>query len=233
MIGCPVRNRAWILPVYLQHLTKLHYPADQVEFCFIINDCTDNTEQILQEFAAAYPARLLYDYSSLAGGWRRGSYHYGRLAFLRNRLLEAFLTSDCQYLFSIDSDILVPSHSLLQLIQADVDVISALVCNGEEIGDRLFYNIFEQINNCLLPIRDFSRQGVFPVDCTGAAYLIKKQVIASGVRYNACSGPEDIGFCQEVKKHGFSIFCDGRLECRHIMREEEIINPAAFINSIF
>lgn len=51
MIGCPVRNRAWILPQYLQHLTALVYPPDQVEYCFVINDSQDKTEALLQEFA--------------------------------------------------------------------------------------------------------------------------------------------------------------------------------------
>lgn len=218
MIGCPVRNRAWILPLYLQHLTALSYPSDQVEYCFVINDSQDETELILQEFARLFPVRLLYDNSSRPGGWQRGFYQFSRLAQLRNRLLDAFLQSDCHYLFSVDSDILVPPHALQQLLQAGKDMVSALVCNGAEIGDDQFYNIFNWENDRLLPIRNFPRNQVFPVDCTGAACLIKRRVIEAGVRYNSSWGPEDIGFCREVKKHGFAIFCHGSIECVHVMK---------------
>ena len=47
MIGCPVRNRAWILPDYLQHLRALKYPQEQIEYCFVINDSFDETRAIL------------------------------------------------------------------------------------------------------------------------------------------------------------------------------------------
>ena len=221
MIGCPVRNRAWILPHFLQNLTALVYPPEQIEYCFVINDCTDETELILQEFAHRFPARLLYDNSSRPGGWQRGSYRFSRLAELRNRLLDEFLHSDCAYLFSVDSDIMVPPAALQQLMQANKDIVSALVCNGEEIGDDQFYNVFQQVDERLIPIRDFPRQGIFPVDCTGAAYLIKRQVIAAGVRYNSRWGAEDIGFCKEAKQHDFAIFCHGAIECDHIMRNSQ------------
>lgn len=221
MIGCPVRNRAWILPHFLQNLTALVYPPEQIEYCFVINDCTDETELILQEFAHRFPARLLYDNSSRPGGWQRGSYQFSRLAELRNRLLEEFLHSNCTYLFSVDSDIMVPPATLQQLMQVDKDIVSALVCNGKEIGDDQFYNVFKQVGERLIPIRDFPRHGIFPVDCTGAAYLIKRQVISAGVRYNSHWGAEDIGFCKEAKQHGFAIFCHGAIECEHIMSNSQ------------
>lgn len=217
MIGCPVRNRAWILPQYLQHLTALDYPPEQVEYCFVINDSQDETEALLHAFARRFPARLLYDNSSRPGGWQRGYYQFGRLAELRNRLLEAFLQSECDYLFSVDSDILVPPQALQQLVQTGRDVVSALVCNGAGIGDDQFYNIFNWDDGRLLPIRQFPRDQVFPVDCTGAACLIKRRVIETGARYNSRWGSEDIGFCREVQKHGFAIFCHGGIECVHVM----------------
>lgn len=221
MIGCPVRNRAWILPDYLQHLRALKYPQEQIEYCFVINDSLDETEAILTAFARWFPTRLLYDNSSRPGGWERGHYQFSRLAELRNLLLEEFLRSPCDHLFSVDSDILVPPDCLQALMQADQDIVSALVCNGRQIGDDQFYNVFRLIDNQVKPIRDFPRDRLFPVDCTGAAYLIKRRVISAGVRYNSQWGPEDIGFCKEAKTHGFSIFCQGTVECSHIMENNQ------------
>ncbi len=224
MIGCPVRNRAWILPRYLDCLEKINTNTFLLQYCFIINDCSDHSLQILAEFACKQPGkvRLIDKNYDSPGGYRRGQYNFGRLAQLRNLLLEAFLKSDCDYLFSLDSDILVSAGTLTQLLVDDCDIVSALICNGHEIGDSSIYNILKRSSDgSYIHIRNFPRDRVFPVDCTGAAYLIKRTVIAAGVRYSGHRGGEDIAFCEAAASRGFNIFCDGRVECLHLMREGE------------
>jgi len=223
MIGCPVRNRAWILPYYLQSLKNLHKKDIELSYCFIINDCTDSSPQILAEFARIEPGRvrLINKDHSIPGGFRRGEYNLKRLAELRNILLQAFLESDNDYLFSVDSDILVPQDALIQLIEDDCDIVSALVCNGHEIGDPGIFNILRQkYDGSYVHIRDFPRDKIFPVDCTGAAYLIKRKVVEAGVCYSSRWGGEDIAFCKAAQALGFNIYCDGRVECQHCMQEK-------------
>lgn len=223
IIGCPVRNRAWILPCYLGCLEKLNKEGLEVNFCFIINDCTDASPQILAKFAQKEPGRvsIITKDHRVPGGFRRGEYNFNRLAELRNMLLQAFLHSDGDYLFSLDSDILVPENALNQLLHDNCDVVSALVCNGHELNDPGIYNILRQnANGSYIHIRDFPRDQVFPVDCTGAACLIKRAVIEAGVCYSGLGGGEDIAFCEMVLARGFNIYCDGRVECQHYMQEK-------------
>lgn len=224
MIGCPLRDRAWVLPRYLDCLQKLDKSQCQVQYAFIINDCSDHSPRILAGFAHEQPelVKLIEKNYNAPGGYRRGQYNFGRLAELRNLLLNVFLQSDCDYLFSLDSDILVPADTLTQLLSDDCDIVSALVCNGHEIGDDGIYNILKrESDGSYVHIRNFPRNRVFPVDCTGAAYLIKRSVIAAGVCYSSRHGGEDIAFCEDAAALGFNIFCDGRLECLHLMREGE------------
>lgn len=227
MIGCPIRNRAWVLPEYLKHITSLDYNPADLEFCFIINDSDDNTGSILEEFALQNPGkvRLVVQDFDLPGGYLRGQYNFSRLAFLRNRLLQEFLDSSCSHLFSIDSDILVPTCALKILLQDACDIVSALVCNGHEIGDKELFNIlYLDPDKGYLHMRDFPRSQLFRVECTGAACLIERGVIEdSGVRYSAARGPEDIGFCEDARRKGIEIFCDSRVECVHLMKEGEIL----------
>ncbi|NLO20976.1 MAG: glycosyltransferase [Syntrophomonadaceae bacterium] len=221
MIGCPVRNRAWILPAYLQSLEALDYPRESISYCFIINDCDDSTPVILRDFAQKYPGQVvLVDNNAGTRAYQRGQYSFKRLADLRNLLLMEFMRSDCDYLFSVDSDILVTPHSLTALMQNDCSIVSCLVCNGEVIGDRSCYNVLYQSDRGhYLHIRNFPRDRLFRVDCTGAAYLIKRRVISQlGIRYSALAGAEDIGFCEAARQKGVHIYCDGRLECTHVMK---------------
>lgn len=221
MIGCPVRNRAWILPRYLDSLQKLQYPEEYIEYCFIINDSTDETLQILTRFAQEQSSRVRLVTVNLgpARGHLRGEYSFSRLACLRNRLLDEFLRSSCDYLFSLDSDILVSPFALTCLLEARCEIISALVCNGHEVGDSNLFNILRwNEQGQLLHLKEFPRNRIFPVDCTGAAYLISRRVIEScGVRYSAQWGAEDIGFCQGAREKGIKIYCDSRIECEHVM----------------
>lgn len=222
MIGCPLRDRAWVLPRYLDSLEKLGKSQCQVQYAFIINDCSDHSPRILAEFSDRQPdmVRLIEKNYDAPGGYRRGQYNFGRLAQLRNLLLNVFLQSDCDYLFSLDSDILVPANTLTQLLTDDCDIVSALVCNGHEIGDDGIYNVLKrESDGSYVHIRNFPRDRIFPVDCTGAAYLIKRAVIAAGVRYSSRRGGEDIAFCEDAASRGFNIFCDGRVECSHLMQE--------------
>lgn len=224
MIGCPVRNRAWILPRYLQHLKKLEFPSEKIEYCFVINDCVDETLDILESFAyeQSSPVKLIRINFGQNQGHERGNYSFSRLASLRNLLLNGFLDSACDYLFSVDSDILLPPSALRCLLEDNCDIVSALVCNGHELGNQKIFNILSRKNGRWMHLLEFPRDRIFQVDCTGAAYLIKRGVIeAYGVRYSTAMGAEDIGFCQSASSKGIKIYCDGRIECNHIMREEQ------------
>ncbi|MDD3893546.1 MAG: hypothetical protein PHU36_00780 [Syntrophomonadaceae bacterium] len=223
LIGCPVRNRAWILPEYLECLENIDYPADKIKFCFIVNDSIDDTEAILTEFSrrSLSPVQIINTPDSKNNGHQRGTYRLEQLAKLRNLLLEKFFQSECEYLLSVDSDILVPPSIIRQLLSRDCLIISALVCNGHHINDSSIYNVMQKnpVGNYQY-MKDFPRDNIFRTDITGAAYLIHRSVIVTHrVYYSAKRGAEDIGFCEEARARGIPIFCDGTIECRHVMNE--------------
>lgn len=228
MIGCPVRNRAWILPRYLQALVHLDHPVHAREYCFIVNDCGDETEQVLSNFASSQitPVAIVVDNQPQSVDHHRGYYNFKRLAYLRNLLLKAFLASACDYLFSVDSDILVPPHALAVLLKDDVDIVSALVENGGAIGRDHIYNVLQRNRSGqLVHMQEIPHQTLFQVACTGAAYLIKRHVIENfSIRYASHYGAEDIGFCDAAQSKGIGMFCDSRIQCRHIMQESGYFN---------
>lgn len=223
LIGCPVRNRAWILPHYLEALKGLDYDEEDIEYCFIVNDSTDDTLDILRDFRFKSKSFVKIIICDLQGNTNhhRGYYSFFHLSILRNILLEEFLKSEAAYLLSVDSDIILPSHALKSLKAADCDIISALVCNGHEIGDARVYNILKRKPNGRYEyIRDFPTYEIFEVDCTGAAYLIKREVVKKYlVRYSASRGSEDIGFCEDAKAKGRRIWCNPTVIGRHEMIE--------------
>lgn len=220
LIGCPVRERGWILPRYLQCLLELDYPKNQIEYAFVVNDSTDDTLAILQEFArhSASPVRLVLQNMASRNSSFRGAYNIGNLVVLRNTLLKMFLKTNCNHLFSLDSDILVTPDSLNELIKLQMPVVSLLVRNDHHLGELGYYNISQLQGGRYRPIRDFPRDCLIPVDCTGAGYLINRWVIEEKeVRYHPHPQGEDAGFCDDARAKGVTIWCHTGLEGIHVM----------------
>jgi len=219
LIGCPVRNRGWILPRYLRSLLELEYPQHCIEYAFVVNDSTDDTLGILQEFARSSisPVHITIKNMGSRRPSSRGAYNIGNLAILRNILLQIFLSSECSHLFSVDSDILVTPDSLSALLRLNLPIVSLLVRNDHHLGDLGYYNISQLQGDHYRPVQDFPRGGVIQVDCTGAAYLIQRGVIEMGVRYYPHRQGEDVGFCEDARARGISIWCHTGVEGSHVM----------------
>lgn len=141
-LGCPVNpGREFVVPDYLQHLYQLDYPRDRIRVGFLVNhpEAQDATQllQLLRNFQAKTRTQYMdvtveevvgdYDYGSNMMG-RNQQRRFGYFAAIRNRWIE--LRGDCDYIYSVDSDILVPPHSLKQLLSRGKDIISLLIENG-------------------------------------------------------------------------------------------------------
>jgi hypothetical protein len=79
------------------------------------------------------------------------------------------------------------------------------VCNGEEIGDKECFNVLRWKDHNFCPSAMFAAVLCFP--WTAQERLSDKPCRGGG--WGALHdhwGPEDIGFCWQVQKQGFSIF---------------------------
>jgi hypothetical protein len=218
-VGAPVRNRAWVLYRYINALKRQNI---EMETCFIVNDSVDDTESIMRNNGFKVIVKNFGGDTSHA----RGKYSKNNLAILRNILLEEFLKSDCNFLFSVDTDIIIPDESLIKLINHNKDIVSMLIKNHPTLKA---HNIF--VNGTHLT--DVPA-GLIPVDMTGAVYLISRRVIEKGVKYSDHELGEDIPFCQMAKEKRFELFCDTRLKPIHVYNEnlELVAKTSSSINSL-
>lgn len=219
LIGCPVHNREWILPLYLKHLYDIDYPKDSISLCFILNDSKDKSKDILLNFKEKHSKEyrniiikeINYNMPDDLRQNRIKNKIYDRLSKVRNEFLNCIIDED--YVFSIDSDILVPKDSLLRLLNHNKDIISALVYNDP---NKVYPNILLIKNGKITHYFNFPKNSLFEVDITGAVYLLKSEVCQK-VRYSYHSFGEDVPFCLCAKKLGYKIWCDSSIYCNHIM----------------
>jgi len=140
LIACPVRDRAWILPHYLEHIYNIDYPKHLISMYFIINNSSDNSYKILEDFKLKhmseyvnieidrmYKPNLPIDarVKDIRDGF---TYHW--LCELRNKILNKCVEMKYDYLLSCDTDILVPSNIINGLIIDSKTICASLIYNG-------------------------------------------------------------------------------------------------------
>lgn len=240
MIGCPIQNREWILQEYLYHLYHLDYDKKQIHLYFVVNNSKDNSLQMLLDFEKVHHdkyAKITIEVKNnpyfvkdeRSKTVRRGSTYYW-LAELRNMLLDKCVASNCDYLLSCDSDIMLKPDVLKRLLAHNLPIVSGLVLNGHlKEPDRPWYytNMLKYVNGKPMHIRNYHIHNLhlvpygklLKIDFTGACILIKKEVCQK-TRYGYFYLGEDGAFCQSAIKAGYDIFGDISITTKHIMSEQ-------------
>lgn len=242
-IGSLVRNRAWILPDFLKHIEDIDYPKNLIDILFIVNDSTDDSLQILNNFKNKnknmYNKITIEIYNKNAPEDKRehklrSTFIYSHLANLRNYLLSKCKT---EKLLSVDSDILVQSNILNKLLESNKEVVSSLIYNGYELASEnpwVYPNImstnmqigekksYKHINNYYVKnSNELKTSKIIEVDLTGAVILIDKKIYKKAKYGNHIYG-EDAIFCENAKKLGYKVYCDLSVFSQHIMSEQQL-----------
>jgi hypothetical protein len=248
---CPISSRAWVLPHFLEHILNIDYPNHLIHFYFIINNSNDNSLALLKNFKAEYIAKFgdikieIYNSSDKfkddRSGEVRHKYTYNWLSELRNKGLKECVKSGCDYLFSCDCDILVPSNILKEFVSANVDVIASLIYNGYLFMPNGVGKDYKPIENAYKypNILNISKDGgyihitnyytknphkcdkekMLEIDATGAVSLISQRVCAIS-KYTYDSQGEDMSWSKTVRDAGYKLYCKPSVYSQHIMNEE-------------
>ena len=255
-LGCPIQSkRDWIIPYYLKHLTNLQYPKKKLHITFLYNHPTDeednqNALRILTDWQDEFSDK----YADINIWEAETNYHDGRVhgrffsffADIRNLWLTMRNKEDTRT-FSVDSDILLPPHTLKQLLSWDKDIVSALIYNGpipesgqpaynfmaktnftHSNGDKIYIHMSPGVLEAnsewtYQPENNTYKLTMIPeVPMTGACFLIKKEVLDAGVQFGYHVQGEDIIFCEDALSKGFKIYSDFTIIPPHVMNPGEL-----------
>lgn len=146
------------------------------------------------------------------------------------RNLIADWAKNYDYLFSVDSDIVLPKDALVKMLAADKDIISGLYI--QRIPNTHTLEIYREGKN--VPIEQLGN-GVVEIDACGfGCCLIKggvfrKMVYPHFVYKSAIDHrntvSEDVYFCSKAKGAGFKVWADTSIQCAHIGSTTYNVNP--------
>ncbi|MEJ3718779.1 glycosyltransferase family 2 protein [Paenibacillus polymyxa] len=251
LVGSPIRQEPLILREFLESLKELK--QETVELSFLFVDDNDNmlSSQILNDLAKTMPNVMIHKHTSSDYYMRDETTHswneqlVWKVAQLKNMIIQIALEFNYDYLFFIDSDIVLHPQTIEQLKSAGKEVISEVFWtkwqpNFPELPQVWLedhYTMFykqrnEQLNKeeALRRQEQFIQQlrepGVYEVGGLGACTLISRSAIEKGVNFkeikNISFWGEDRHFCIRAAVLGIDLYVDTHLPAYHIYRESDL-----------
>jgi len=221
MVGGPVRDREWSVPIWLNALLALDYPKHLLTLAILVNDSADETEACCEWWAEramsdGWHAAIVAtrDWGCTVDNNARGEYRdYNQ--FARARDTWTALRTDEEWILSLDSDVQVPADLLLQLVthacDANVRMLAAVLNNNVPGAAWYHTNVMEfdsdgDLWHCRQAFEDRDEE-VRPCALTGACCLHHRSIFDEGHRYEPRDGSvivdgEDKPFCAGLRLAG-------------------------------
>lgn len=234
LIASPVHEKEHIFVEYLKSLRELIIPEGyEVQKLFVLHNCEHLKEHIKNEENETF--RILnnnvqYDKEDRTHIWKQDNFN--SVIYMKNHILKEAKLYGFDYIFFIDSDLILHQKTLEALISADKDMISNIFwTKWDKSNVNQAYLPNSWISNDYVLTNEFvnklKERGTHKVGMTGACTLIKRKVFDNEfVNWNTIynidfSIWEDRAFCIKVACAGFEIYTDTNYPAMHLYREED------------
>jgi hypothetical protein len=222
VVGCPVRDRAWCLPTWFEHIEAACEAAGETPHYLFVGD----PNQDVASFRAIEEGVHLHQRNMTILGLNEIYQPYKRvwnldrfshMVLLRNTLLERVRHMRPEHYWSVDSDILVAKDTLTSALEAR-DRFDAVGSRCYMTPKGTFAPSYAMLNGGGL-VRPDSK-GCHKVDVIMAVKLMNPD--AYNVDYEVHRQGEDIGWSISARKHGVKLGWDGRTVSKHLTTEASL-----------
>lgn len=217
LIATPLRQDRHIFHEYQDSLLGLRLPDGvTTDIFYVINDCPG----LIPDLKGKWVEINTNDVYRKADGTHYWSdTNLKKMSILRNRCIQEALEGGYDFLFFVDSDLVLHPDTLRILLEADKDIVSELFWTNAWCNAWL-YDQSSGMNP------KWSEPGVYEVGMTGACMLVSRRVLEAGVDYSPipnlrCLHGEDRWFCIRAVCHGFTLWTDSHCPPHHLYTEKE------------
>ncbi|SHE11376.1 CDP-glycerol:poly(glycerophosphate) glycerophosphotransferase [Chlamydia abortus] len=257
LIGSPVHQKPEILQNYLESLEELNKEGVAVDYFFVDDNNDHLSSGKLQTFAESNNVFILSSFHKDQYICDNNTHHWNtdlvwKVAEFKNDIIEFAIFNDYDYLFLIDSDLVLHPKTLNKLISAEKDIISNIFWTKwtDDVQIELpqvwlkdnytlySFNAKEKLTQSEINQRTaefigkLRRPGIYKVGGLGACTLISRKALEAGVNFseipNISFWGEDRHFCIRAEVLGFELFVDTHYPAFHIYRESDLEKVPAF-----
>lgn len=258
LIGAPIRQKPAILKEFLDSLLELNTYSFTADFCFVDDNVQDESKNLLIEFAKDSKGRVfisqaqsndVYICNEQTHYWNEAI--IWKVARFKDQIFEFALAHDYDYVFLVDSDIVMHPNTIEQLIMDNKDIVSEIFWthwqpNSPKSPQVWLYDTFTQYETRYgeqLSADEMHRRhnefismllnpGVYDVGGLGACTLISKQALQKGANFkkikNLTFWGEDRHFCIRAAALGLDLCVDTHYPAYHIYRESDLAGVAQY-----
>ncbi|WP_152394423.1 glycosyltransferase family 2 protein [Paenibacillus guangzhouensis] len=266
LIGCPVHQSPQILACFLDTLQHLHHHTPHpIDYLFIDDNLDPWSSELLLRFAytekSLSPNRqitvlssgesLQYEKDEVTHQWN--NLLIWKVARFKDRILSHAREARYDYLFLIDSDVLIQPSTLDQLIEAKKPIISEIFWTEWTPGSHQLPQVWltdhykmyradygeelseEEIQTLTLEfLARLQVPGVYEVGGLGACTLIHRDALYDRISFGPISNlsfwGEDRHFCVRAKALGIPLFVDTHQPALHLYRASDLPKATAFFH---
>ena len=267
LIGSPIRQKNTILKEFLNGLLRVEKGNNIICYYFVDDNIDEISSKMLKRFYEENNKTVIKNASEFNIDNRQDYLcdeytHYWsnknieRISVFKNSIIDYCIKNKYDYLFLIDSDIVVDKRSLLHLISRNVDIVSNVFYTQWTPNDSIYPQCF-WIPNLYSKFESFTQSpsnevvsqmetdfyakirvpGLYKVDGLGACTLIKTVALKKGVNFSSIPNlsvyGEDRDFCIRAGALGFDLYIDTVYPAYHIFREEYLSRVNEFIENGF
>jgi hypothetical protein len=255
LVGSPIRQKITILHEFLESLHRLEERDQTLDFLFIDDNEQEDSKKLLQIFAQAKGSKCtvlppLCAKDSAQYICNENTHHWKesmiwKVAGYKDQIMQHARDGDYDYLFFVDSDLVLHPRTIDQLIRANRDIISNIFWtkwHPEQISlpqvwvsdhYTLFeHGINEQLTHQEIAKRQYAflerlkKPGIYEVGGLGACTLISRTALKQEISFkrikNLTFWGEDRHFCIRAVAIGLSLFVDTHLPAYHIYRDSDL-----------
>jgi GT2 family glycosyltransferase len=256
LIGSPVCQKPAILEKFLLSLNRLDREGLSLDFYFVDDNQIQESSEKLRAFEPGDSAVIIsmganntlnYMTSDFTHFWTPNLIE--RVAEYKNGIIQYAMKQGYDYLFLIDSDLLITPGLIQHLISLNKEIVSEIFwtkwypANSPE-PNAWMYDAYEMASPKLSPdertqkSREFLESlkvpGVYEVGGLGACTLLSAAALHKGCNFspikNISIWGEDRWFCIRAAALGIPLFADTHYPAYHIYRESDLANAENFLD---
>lgn len=228
MLVVPVRQKESIFKKHIDALNKLEIPEGVNLIRYFIFHNSDNLIKYINHNDSRSIVHSSEEYKTDGKTHEWKSVNLQNITAIKQAVIDINLLTkfNVDYIFWVDSDLVVQKETLKSLYEADKKIISEIFwtdwnMTGHEepnAWDFDHYSFFQGTQD------KYKKPGVYQCGGTGACILVDCDVYRSGVSYlplkNVSFWGEDRAFSIRAECAGFDMFVDTKYPAKHLYREE-------------
>lgn len=224
VVGCPVRQRSWIITHWFDHVEAAAAAADVTpHYLFVGDPHEDPTIAVIANHCAYLGRAWGLGKTTEPGATDRREWDEGRFAHmvaLRNQLLGAVRDFEPDYFLSLDSDILLHPEALTHLFES-IERFGAVAGATFMTPQGTYCPNYGWLSGMTgLSRQEPTHVGVIPVGVIMALKLMSPAAYA--VDYELHPQGEDIGWSAACARVGVKFGWDNRSVSKHVMSPESL-----------